>query len=91
MDLLKHEQDLWAFGDQLTLTAGVELFDTNTHQTKPRVTVTVIISGDKDAIHILSIGKHLNSYDSSASTLHVASPETVRTMQSYSANTQSLI
>lgn len=31
VDLLKHEQDLWAFGDQLTLTAGVELFDTHTH------------------------------------------------------------
>lgn len=29
MDLLEHEQDLRAFGDELTFTAGVKLLDTN--------------------------------------------------------------
>lgn len=29
MDLLEHEQDLWALGDQFALTAGVKLLNTN--------------------------------------------------------------
>lgn len=30
MDLLEHEQDLWALGDQFTLTARVKLFNRQT-------------------------------------------------------------
>ncbi len=29
MDLLEHEQDLWALGDQFAFTAGVKLLNTN--------------------------------------------------------------
>lgn len=34
VDLLEHEQDLWALRDQLTLAAGVKLFYTKTHKKK---------------------------------------------------------
>lgn len=41
MDLLEHEQDLWALGDQFTLTAGVKLFNTHKQQNKHVVAVNM--------------------------------------------------